>query len=72
MNNPLLHFRVVLSIFLAVMTIGTAYDVIIIQWPRWKETKTISETSEEIAVEVDEKAPLIDNQKNKITENQPG
>ncbi|CAG2236562.1 unnamed protein product [Mytilus edulis] len=63
---------VVLSIFLAVMTIGTAYDVIIIQWPRWKETKTISETSEEVAVEVDEKAPLIDNQKNKITKHQPG
>ncbi|CAC5392295.1 unnamed protein product [Mytilus coruscus] len=63
---------VVLSIFMAVMTIGTAYDVLLIQWPRWKETKIISENSEEIAVEVDEKAPLLDNQKKKIPENQPG
>ncbi|XP_052092463.1 nose resistant to fluoxetine protein 6-like [Mytilus californianus] len=63
---------VVLSVFMAVMAIGTAYDVLLIQWPRWKETKTISENSEEIAVEVDEKAPLLDNQKKKIPENQPG
>ena len=52
------------------MALGTAYDVILIQWPKWKQKEKDDKMNRESVVEADEKSPLIDQQK--VLEYQPG
>lgn len=51
-------FRVVVSIFIAIMVTGTGYDILMIQLPKWQK-----EESGESIVEVDEKSHLINAKK---------
>ena len=41
------------------MISGTAYDVLLIQWPQWRKLAEKSEVNGDVGVEVDEKAPLM-------------
>ena len=41
------------------MAAGTAYDIILIQWPKWRKAANQAELSNETVFEASEKAPLI-------------
>jgi hypothetical protein len=58
------HFRVVVSIFIAIMVIGTGYDILMIQLPKWQK-----EENGESITEVDETSHLINAKKS--NENEP-
>ncbi|VDI72520.1 Hypothetical predicted protein [Mytilus galloprovincialis] len=62
---------VVIGLFIAAMLLGTGYDLIVIQWPKWRRIEEIT-SSEEIAIEASEKQQLIENTKSRIKEYQPG
>ncbi|XP_076080491.1 nose resistant to fluoxetine protein 6-like isoform X2 [Mytilus galloprovincialis] len=62
---------VVIGLFIAAMLLGTGYDLIVIQWPKWRHIEEIT-SSEEIAIEASEKQQLIENTKSRIKEYQPG
>jgi hypothetical protein len=49
----------VISLFIAIMAAGTAYDIILIQWPKWRKAAMQAELSNETVFEASEKAPLI-------------
>ncbi|CAC5358118.1 unnamed protein product [Mytilus coruscus] len=62
---------VVIGLFIAAMLLGTGYDLIVIQWPKWRQIEEIT-SSEEIAIEASEKQQLIEGTKSRIKEYQPG
>jgi hypothetical protein len=64
--------RVVIAVFICIMISGTAYDVLLIQMPKWRKTAKKSEVNGDVAVEVNEKAPLMSKKIVNRGEEEPG
>lgn len=58
--------------FICIMICGTAYDVLFVQWPKWRKSDKQSEVNGDIGVEVDEKAPLMSKKIASRGEEEPG
>jgi hypothetical protein len=54
MNTYISFCRIVVSFFMAVMVLGTAYDVIFIQWPKWQQIKLESKVRDNSVAEAKE------------------
>ena len=86
MNTYISSCRIVVSFFMAVMVLGTAYDVIFIQWPKWQQIKleskvrdnSVAEAKESESkmngeiIDTNEKVPLLPQSKIQPLAHQPG
>ncbi|XP_076093698.1 nose resistant to fluoxetine protein 6-like [Mytilus galloprovincialis] len=62
---------VVISFFITIMTAGTAYDITLIQWPKWQQAAKQKGPDAIVAVEANEKIPLLTDS-DQIVQYQPG